>query len=51
MQRDGLEAIGAFVAQDFGEDGVFVGTVVSFSEGDDGDKLYRIDVGSLEHAN
>ena len=36
MQRSGLEAVGAFVARDFGEDRVFVGTVVSFSEGSDG---------------
>ena len=36
MQRPSLEAVGAFVARDFGVDGVFVGTVVSFSEGSDG---------------
>ena len=33
----GVEAVGAMVARDFGEDGVFTGTVVAFSRG-----LYRI---------
>ena len=28
MQKGGLEAIGALVERDFGEDGVYVGTVV-----------------------
>ena len=30
MQKDGLEAIGVLVERDFGEDGVYVGTVVGF---------------------
>ena len=42
MQRSGLEAVGAFVARDFGEDGVFIGTVISFEELSDGVKLYRV---------
>ena len=42
MQRSGLEAVGAFVARDFGEDGVFIGTVISFEELSDGAKLYRV---------
>lgn len=43
MQKDGLEAIGSFVARDFGEDGVFVGTVISCSRDDaDGGYLYRV---------
>ena len=41
VQKDGLEAIGAFVARDFGEDGVYVGTVVSCS-GIGRDRLYRV---------
>ena len=42
MQKNGLEAIGALVERDFGDDGVFVGTVIGFSEEKDGGKLYRV---------
>ena len=37
-----MEAIGALVERDFGDDGVFVGTVIGFSEEKDGGKLYRV---------
>ena len=40
-QRTGLEAIGDLVARDFGEDGVFVGTVISCYRDDSGNALYK----------
>ena len=42
MQKHGLEAIGALVERDFGGDGVFVGTVVGFSDEKGVGKLYRV---------
>ena len=42
MQKCGVEAIGALVARDFGEDGVFVGTVISVGQDKKGGNLYKI---------
>ena len=42
MQKSGLEAIGAVVARDFGEHGVFVGTVISVAKDDMGGYLYEV---------
>ena len=41
-QRAGLEVIGDFVARDFGEDGVFVGEVISCYRDDSGGTLYKV---------
>ena len=43
MQKHGLEARGALVERDFGDDGVFVGTVVGFSDEKGAGKLYRVE--------
>ena len=42
MQKCGVEAIGALVARDFGEDGVFVGTVISVGQDKKGGNLYKV---------
>ena len=41
-QKNGLEAIGAMVCRHFGEDGYFVGFIISLSFSKDGSSLYRI---------
>jgi len=41
-QKNGLEAIGSLVCRDFGEDGIFVGTVLSFDFDEEGNSLYGV---------
>ena len=41
-QKNGLEAIGAMVCRHFGDDGYFVGIIISLSFSTDGSSLYRV---------
>ena len=41
-QKNGLEAIGAMVCRHFGDDGYFVGIIISLNFSKDGSSLYRV---------
>ena len=41
-QKNGLEAIGAMVCRHFGDDGYFVGIIISLNFSTDGSSLYRV---------
>ena len=52
-QKNGLEAIGAMVCRHFGDDGYFVGIIISLNFSKDGNSLYRVkysdeDMGDLD---